>query len=48
MARQLQAETAARGKANAVRISAEADAERAKIAAQGDADAHSGLPNLHY
>merc|ERR1719159_1149897 len=35
----LQAETAARGKANAVRISAEADAERAKIAAQGDADA---------
>lgn len=35
----LQAETAARGKANAIRISAEAEAQRMKIEAQGDADA---------
>jgi len=35
----LQAETAARGKANAIRIEAEAEAQRTKIAAQGDADA---------
>merc|ERR1719473_2634996 len=35
----LQAETAARGKANAVRIAAEAEAHRVKIAAQGEAEA---------
>merc|ERR550532_3936940 len=35
----LQAETAARGQANAVRICAEAEAERARIESQGAADA---------
>lgn len=35
----LQAETAARGRANAIRIEAEAEAQRTKIAAQGEADA---------
>jgi len=38
-AQALQLETAARGKANAIRIEAEAEAGRTKIAAQGDADA---------
>ena len=35
----MQLETAARGRANAIRIEAEAEAGRTKIAAQGDADA---------
>ena len=35
----MQLETAARGRANAIRIEAEAEAARTKIAAQGDADA---------
>jgi len=38
-AQALQMETAARGKANAIRIEAEAESQRTKIAAEGDADA---------
>ena len=43
----LQAETAARGKANAVRIAAEAEAERAKIEAEGLGEAEMIKANAH-